>query len=94
MYLATDAIYRNKLLKKDITQYTSKNAYSYKVGTCKSHITLAIHSLQLMMAEDWAESIWEIFNQGKFINQFPSNILRSIRKVERIEKKFVDKKWL
>ena len=40
-----------------------------------------------MMAQSCAESSWEITNYGKFINQFPSNIIRSIRQFERINKK-------
>ena len=45
-----------------------------------------------MMAQSWAESTWEIANNGNFINQFPPNIIRSIRQFERINKKYVDKK--
>ena len=41
----------------------------------------------LMMAQSWAESTWKITNNGKFINQFPPNIIRSIRQFERINKK-------
>ena len=37
-----------------------------------------------MMAQGWAESTWEITNYGMFINQFPLNIIRSIRQLERI----------
>ena len=46
------------------------------------------------MAQSWAESTWEITKYGRFINQFPPNIVRSIRLFERINKKYVDKKCL
>ena len=39
------------------------------------------------MAEGWAKSIREITSYGRFINQFPPNIIRSIRQIERINKK-------
>ena len=45
------------------------------------------------MAQSWVESTWEITNYGRFINQFPPNIIRSIRQFERINKKYVDKKF-
>ena len=44
------------------------------------------------MAQGWAESTWEITNNGRFINQFLPDIIRSIRQLERITKKSVDKK--
>ena len=40
----------------------------------------------------WTESTWEITNYGRFINQFPSNIIRSIRQFERINKKICKQK--
>ena len=40
-----------------------------------------------MMAQSQAESTWEITNYGRFINQFPPNIIRSIEQFERINKK-------
>ena len=44
------------------------------------------------MAQCWAESIWEITNNGRFINQFPPNITRSMPQFKRInKKKYVDK---
>ena len=46
------------------------------------------------MAQIWTVSTWEVTNYGRFNNQFPSNIIRSIRQFERINKKFVDKKCL
>ena len=36
----------------------------------------------------------EINNYGRYINQLPLNIIKSIRQYERINKKYVDKKWL
>ena len=41
--------------------------------------------------QDLAESTWEIINYGKFINQFPSDIIKSIRQQERINTKYVNK---
>ena len=40
----------------------------------------------------WAKSTWKITNYGRFINQFPPNIIRSMQQFERINKKYVDKK--
>ena len=45
-----------------------------------------------MMAQIRAESTWEINNYGKYINQFPSNIIKSIRQYERINKKMCRQK--
>ena len=39
------------------------------------------------MSQSWAESTWEITNYGRFINEFPLNIIRSIRQLERNKKK-------
>ena len=41
-----------------------------------------------------AESILEVANYGKFINQFPPNIIRSIRQFEKINQKYLDEKCL
>ena len=41
------------------------------------------------MVQDWAESIWEITNYERFINQFPLNIIRLIRQLKRINKKYL-----
>ena len=57
-------------------------------------VTSLYHTFSLMMAQSWAESTSEITNYGRFINQFPLNIIRSIRQFERINKKYVDKKCL
>ena len=43
-----------------------------------------------LMAQSWAGSTWEISNYGRFINQFPPNIIRSIRQFEKINKKYAD----
>ena len=45
-----------------------------------------------MMAECWAESTWEITNYGRFINQFPLNIIKSIQQFERINEKISGQK--
>ena len=39
-----------------------------------------------------AESIWEINNYAKYINQFPPNTIKSIRQYERINKKICRQK--
>ena len=45
-----------------------------------------------MMAQNWAENTREITNYGRFINQFPPNIIRSIGQFERINKKICKQK--
>ena len=40
----------------------------------------------MMIAQSCAESTWEIINYGRFINQFPPNIIRSIRQFETSNK--------
>ena len=45
-----------------------------------------------MMVQNWAESTWEITNYGRFINQFPPNIIRSIQQFERVNKKICRQK--
>ena len=45
-----------------------------------------------MMALRRAESTWEIDNHGKYINQFPPNIIKSIQQYERINKKICRQK--
>ena len=39
------------------------------------------------MAQSRAESTWDIYNYGKYINQFPPNMIKAIRQYERINKK-------
>ena len=45
-----------------------------------------------MMAQSWTESIWEINDYVKYINQFPPNTMKSIRQYERINKKICKQK--
>ena len=45
------------------------------------------------MAQNWAESTWEITNDGRFINQYPPNIIRLIRQFERINIKISSKNY-
>ena len=40
-----------------------------------------------MMAQSRAESTWDIYNYGKYINQFAPNRIKSIRQYQRINKK-------
>ena len=40
-----------------------------------------------MVAQSRAESTWDIYNYGKYINQFLPNTIKSIRQYERINKK-------
>ena len=44
------------------------------------------------MAQSQAESTWEMNNYGRYINQFPPNIINSIRQYERINKKICRQK--
>ena len=54
--------------------------------TYKNYITFLIDP-PLMMAQNRAESTWEINNYGKYINQFLPNIIKSIRQYEWINRK-------
>ena len=45
-----------------------------------------------MMAQSRAESTWKINNNGKYINQFLPNSIKSIRQYERINKKICRQK--
>ena len=45
-----------------------------------------------MMVQSWAESTREINPHGRFINQFPPNVIRSIEQFERINKKICRQK--
>ena len=44
------------------------------------------------MAQSRAESTWDIYNYGKYINQFPPNTMKAIRQYERINKKICRQK--
>ena len=95
MSLATDSVYRNKFKSKRYTRATSQTLFflqSSNVHT-KVYITFVIDP-PLMMAQSRAESTWEINNYGRYINQFPPNIIKSTRQYERNNKKYVDKKFL
>ena len=59
----------------------------------KSYIPFVIYP-SLMMAQSWTGSTWEITNYGRFIDQYPRNIIRSIGQFERTKKKYIDKKCL
>ena len=39
------------------------------------------------MAQSLAESTWDTYNYGQYINQFPKNTIKVIREFERIQKK-------
>ena len=41
----------------------------------------------LMIAQSRAESTWDTFNYGKYLNQFPPNTIKVIREFRRIQKK-------
>ena len=47
-----------------------------------------------MVAQRRTESTREIYDYGRFINQFPLNIIRSILQYEKINNKYIDKKCL
>ena len=40
-----------------------------------------------MMAQSRAESTWDTYNYGQYLNQFPPNTIKVIRELERIQKK-------
>ena len=46
----------------------------------------------LMMAQSRVESTCDIYNYGKYINQFPPNTIKAIRQYERINKKICRQK--
>ena len=77
--------------KINASQYISIIAHSNKC-TCKGYIPFAIYT-PLIMAQDMAESTRETINHGRFINRFPLDIIKSIRQLERINKKYVNKKF-
>ena len=68
MSFATDTIYRT-ILKVNATHCNGPDALLLTKYLCtyKSYITFVIYP-PLMMAQTWAESIWEINNYGKYIN--------------------------
>ena len=45
-----------------------------------------------MMAQSRAESTWDIYNYGQYINQFPPNTIKAIQQYERINKKICRQK--
>ena len=45
-----------------------------------------------MMAQDRAESTWDIYNYGQYIKQFPLNMIKAIRQYEQIQKKICRQK--
>ena len=44
------------------------------------------------MAQSWAESTWDTYNYGQYINQFPPNTIKAIWEYERIQKKICRQK--
>ena len=46
----------------------------------------------MMMAQSRTESTRDIYNYGKYINQFPPNTIKAIRQSERIQKKICRQK--
>ena len=44
------------------------------------------------MTERLAGSTWDIYNYGKYINQFMPNTIKAIRQYERIQKKICRQK--
>ena len=45
-----------------------------------------------MMAQSQAESTWDTYNYGQYINQFPPNTIKVIREFEQIQKKIYRQK--
>ena len=50
-------------------------------------VTSLLKYTHLMMAQDWAESIKENVNYGRFINQLPLDIIKLMWQFERVDKK-------
>ena len=46
------------------------------------------------MAQSQTESARDIYNYGKYINQFQPNTIKAIRQYERIQRKYEDRKCL
>ena len=86
-------LFIEKGFKINATQYNSTNAHSYKVVMYMQKLHHFCNTLP-MMAQDWAESTKETINYGRFINQFPLNIIRSIRQLDRIYIKICRQKML
>ena len=81
-------IEKNSKNKRYIIQQYKRSFLQSSNVHKKSYITFLIHP-PLMMAQSWAESTC---TYGRFINQFPPNIIRSIRQFERINKKICRQK--
>ena len=83
-------VYRNKFKNKRYTLQRYRRSSSYKeVMYIQKLHPFVIHP-PLMMAQSRAENTKEKNNYGRYINQFPPNIIKSIRQYERINKKYVD----
>ena len=85
MTLVTAVIYRNKFLKNKrytIHQYERLFLLSSNVQT---KVTSLLQYNLPMMAQDWAESTWEIINYRRFINQLLPDIT-SIRQLKKVNK--------
>ena len=63
--------------------YKSDVAFVCTLLLCKKSVCTYCNSTDTLRAE----STWEKNNYGRFINQFPLNIIKSIRQYERINKK-------
>ena len=88
MSLATGTIYRNNFKSKHYTLQQYRHSSSYKVVMYIQKLHhFCNRSPPLMMAQSQAESTWKINNYGRYINQFPPNIMKSIQQYERITKK-------
>ena len=92
MSLATDVIYRTYSKSKRHTLQRYRRSSSYKVVMCMQKLHHFCNTSSPADSPKLAESTWKITNYGRFINQFPPNIIRSIRQFERINKKICRQK--
>ena len=76
MSLATDTIYRNTFKSKHYTLQQYRRSYIVVMQKQKLHHYVI--DPPLMMAQSRAESTWDIYNYGKYINQFLPNTIKSI----------------
>ena len=91
MSLATDTINRNPFKSKCYTLQWLRRSYIVVICKNKSYITFVIDP-PLIMAQSRAESTWDIYNYGQYINQFPPNTIKVIRQYEWIQKKICRQK--
>ena len=92
MSLATDTIHRNTCKSKRCTIQKYRRSSPYKVVMYIQKLHRFCNTSSPVDGPKSAESIWDINNYGKYINQFPPNTMKSIWQYERINKKIYRQK--